>query len=66
MSDAQLVAQDRRVDLVLARELAGVDRIELGQQLLAEVDQLLPARGAQVVELGVEVVLADLGGGDRD
>ena len=61
---AHLVAQDRCVDLVLARELAHVQRAELGQHFFAEVDAFLPARGAEVVDPIVMAVVAGLGGGD--
>ena len=44
---------------------AGIQRIELGEHALAEVDELLAARGAEVVDLAVEAVVADLGGADR-
>ena len=61
---AHLVAQDRRVDLVLAREFAHVQRVELGQHFFAEVDAFLPARGAEVVDPIVMAVVAGLGGGN--
>jgi hypothetical protein len=47
---AQLVAQDGRIDLVLARQLAGVHRLQFGQQLVAEVDRALAAGRAEIVD----------------
>ncbi len=61
----QLVAQNDRIHLVLARELGYLDRIQGGQQLLARVHAALTAAGAQVVDLRIEAVVAGLGGGHR-
>ncbi len=61
----QLVAQDRGIDLVLAREFRDVEGFQLGQRLFREVERLRAAFGAEVVDLGIEAVLALLGGEDR-
>jgi len=61
----QRVAQDRGIDLVLARELAGRDRGKLGQQRAIGVQRVLAAGGGQVVQRGVEAMVAGLGGAHR-
>ncbi|MNU87219.1 hypothetical protein D3C71_770000 [compost metagenome] len=61
----QLVAQDRRVHLVLARELADVDAVQVGDKALVGRQHLLLAGGAEVVDFGIVAVVADLGGADR-
>jgi hypothetical protein len=62
---AQLVAQDRGIHLVLARERLRIDRIQFRQQLLAEIECTLAAGRTDIVELGIEAVVADLGGRHR-
>jgi hypothetical protein len=61
----QLVAQDRRVHLVLAAQLGHLDLVQLAQQRLVGGHGLLLAGGAQVVQLAVVAVVTDLGGADR-
>ncbi|MNN04323.1 hypothetical protein D3C81_1170450 [compost metagenome] len=61
----QLVAQDRGIHLVLAAQLGHVDLVQFAQQALVGVDGLLLAGRAQVVDLAVIAVVADLGGADR-
>src|SRR3546814_7765495 len=45
-----LVAQDQRVDLVLARQRGGVDCVEPGEDRLVEIDSRLAALGTEVVD----------------
>src|SRR3546814_4033165 len=42
-----LVVQDQRVDLVLARERGGVDGVEPGEDRLVEIDSRLAARSEE-------------------
>src|SRR3546814_9703958 len=60
-----LVVQDQRVDLVLARERGGVDGVEPGEDRLVEIDSRFAALGTEVVDPVVMAVVADLGRVDR-
>src|SRR3546814_20740263 len=60
-----LVVQDQRVDLVLARERGGVDGVEPGEDRLVEIDSRFADLGTEVVDPVVMAVVADLGRVDR-
>src|SRR3546814_19111740 len=60
-----LVVQDQRVALVLARERGGVDGVEPGEDRLVEIDSRLEALGPELFEPVGMAVVADLGRVDR-
>jgi hypothetical protein len=62
---AQLVVEQGGVDLIFARELAAIHLAEFGEHALRERKALRAACGAEVIELAVETMVADLRGEHR-
>jgi hypothetical protein len=57
----ELILQQFGVDLVGARELPGIERLDLRQQLVCEHGALLISGGAHVVEPIIKAVVTECG-----
>ena len=56
------VLQDQRIDMVVARELGEIDRLEFGQVAAVEIETRLAAGRGEIVDLRIEAVVTDLRG----